>query len=302
MDDEKLINEILQDIENEDKNEHIPVIENQTAEKDLKKQEKEKIKKERQKKHPDKIAFLLGIVVMFFAVVGIILTVVTAVDFFNGDDESENEFAEYNSYLSPVAAVDIDTFDDITAADKEQLINSAIWLILSKDSTPDTYPYANGYMLIPEKDVESSYISLFGPETAQKFSHMTVQGYNSIFEYDKTNGVYKIPVTTISPVYTPNVTDVEQSGTAIVITVEYLAAESWVRDDEGNFVPPEADKVMQITLRELQGSYYISAIRTISSTVPEVIVDETTTSEPSSLTTKPENTTVPEKHTLGGRV
>lgn len=301
MDDEKLINEILQDIENEEKDENIPVIENQTAEKDLKKQEKEKTKKERQKKYPDKIAFLVGIIVFVFAVIGIVLTVVSAVQFFNGEDE-KNEFAEYNTYLTPIAAVDVDTFDDITAADKEQLLNSAIWLILSKDSTPDTYPYQNGYMLIPEKDVEASYISIFGPETAQKFTHMTVQGYNSTFEYDETNGVYKIPVTTISPVYIPNVTAVEQSGTALVITAEYLAAESWVRDDEGNFVSPEPDKVMQITLRELQGSYYISAIRTISSTVPEVIVDELTTSEPSSQPDKPENTTVPEKHTLGGRV
>lgn len=302
MDDEKLIDEILQDIENEEKNEDISVIENQPAEKDLKKQEKEKRKKERQKKHPDKIAFLLGLVVLIFAVVGIVFTVITAVRYFGGNDETKNEFAEYNSYLTPIAAVDIDTFDDITAADKEQLLNSAIWLILSKDSTPDTYPYSNGYMLIPEKDVESSYISLFGPETAQKFNHMTVQGYNSIFEYDETNGVYKIPVTTISPVYTPKVTAVEQTGTSLVVTVEYLAAESWARDDEGNFVAPEADKVMQITLRELQGNYYISSIRTISSTVPEVIIGEVTTAEPDSQTNKPENTTIPEKHTLGGRV
>ena len=69
-------------------------------------------------------------------------------------------------------------------------------------------------------------------------------------------------------------------------------------------VTPEPDKVMKITLRELQGSYYISAIQTISSTVPDVIVVEgTTKSEPVSLI-QPETTTKrtsAEKTTLGGR-
>lgn len=307
MDDEKIIGK-NQTESAEEKTESglfddLPLIEKPVAEAPSVIVKKTNRKKSMQKKYPDKIAFLLGMVIVIFAITGIVFTIVSGVNYFKGVKESENEFADYNRFLSPVAAVDIDTFDDITAADKEQLINAAMWLILSDETTPDTYPYSGGYMLIPEKDVESAYISLFGPETAQKFTHMTVQGYNSIFEYDETNAVYKIPVTTITPVYTPRVTAVEQSGTSLIVTTEYLAAESWMRDDEGNFVAPDPDKVMQITLRELQGSYYISAMQIISSTIPEIVtkdnvIDEEDSSPAQETTTKKET----EKTTLGGRV
>ena len=98
-------------------------------------------------------------------------------------------------------------------------------------------------------------------------------------------------------------TAVEQSGTSLIVTTEYLAAESWMRDDEGNFVAPDPDKVMQITLRELQGSYYISAMQIISSTIPEIVtkdnvIDEEDSSPAQETTTKKET----EKTTLGGRV
>lgn len=283
-------------------NNPIPVRKNEAAEKEDKKAQRLKRKVQRDRKFPDKLSFMLGLIVLIFAVIGIVLTGWLGIRYLAGSGDKGNEFASYNEYLSPVAAVDIDTFDDITAADPEQLLCAALWSILSNESTPDTYPYKGGYMLIPDKDVESVYMAVFGPEAAGSLRHMTVQGYNSTFEHDAANGVYKIPVTTISPVYTPRVTAVEASGTSLVVTVDYLAAEGWMRDDEGNFIAPEPDKVMQVTLRELNGSYYISAIRTVSSTVPEAVPVEPQTQE--IVSSQVENTTTQsgEKTTLGGRV
>lgn len=276
-------------------------------EKAYKKTERKKRKEARDKKYPSGLSFLLGLVVLIFAVIGIVLTGYYAVSFISSNYETGSEFAEYNSYLTPVAAVDIDAFDDITAADTRQLLNASIWLILSNETTPDTYSYQGGYMLIPSADVESAYKSLFGPETMSGIVHQTINGYNCTFEYDGTLKVYKIPVTTISPVHTPRVTDVKKSGSSLIITVDYLAAESWAKDGEGNFVTPKPDKTMKITLRELQGSYYISSIQTLSATVPETVtfqqsaVPETTTGRANG---NGETTTSAsqEKTTLGGRV
>lgn len=282
-------------------NNPIPVRKNETADKEDKKAQRRSRKAQRDKKFPDKLSFFLGLIILIFACIGVVLTGLLGVRYLIGSDEKQNEFASYNEFLSPVAAVDIDTFDDITAADPEQLLCAALWSILSNESTPDTYPYKGGYMLIPDTDVKSAYVAIFGPETSQSLRHMTVQGYNSTFEHDPTNGVYKIPVTTISPVYTPRVTAVEASGTSLIVTVEYLAAEGWARDDEGSFIAPEPDKVMQITLREISGSYYLSAIQTVSSTVPETVTYEQLQETESS---QAENTTSQsgEKTTLGGRV
>lgn len=290
----------------------IPVVENKPDEKEIKREKKKKQRKEQmeqiEKKYPDKLSFLLGLIVLIFAVIGIVLTAWNSVRYIRSTTDTGSEFSQYNEYLTPIAAVDPDPFDDITAAKQEQLLGAAIWSVLSKESTPDTYSYSGGYMLIPEKDIENAYGSIFGPETAGTLNHMTVQGYNSTFEYDEAGGFYKIPVTTISPIYTPQVTDVTKSGTALVITVNFLASESWARDNEGNFVAPEPDKVMKITLRELKGSYYINAIQTVSSTTPETVTFETTTAAipqegiSSDIQSEPTTQKDPEKTTLGGRL
>lgn len=283
-----------------------PVVKNQPDIKEIKKQDKKKRKDERAKKYPSRLSFLLGLIILIFAVIGVVLTVYNSISYIKSTYDTGSEYAEYNSYLTPVAAVDIDPFDDITDADTEQLINASLWLILSNETTPDTYTYSGGYMLIPSADVDSAYMSLFGPETTSEIVHGTVNGYNCVFEYDSTSKMYKIPVTTISPVYTPSVTEVKESGSSLIITVEYLASENWDKDDEGNFVAPEPDKVMKITLRELQGSYYISSIQTISATVPEKVTFQQTTEAATvaETTASAETTTAKaaEKTTLGGRV
>lgn len=259
---------------------------------------------EEKNKYPHKLSFFIGAVVLIFAVLGVVLLVYNSISYIMKTVNSGSDYAVYNEYLTPVAAVDVDTFDDITAADTEQLLDASIWLILSAESTPDTYSYSAGYMLIPSADVEKAYMSLFGPETSGNIVHTTIQSYNCTFEYDSTAAVYKIPVTAISPVYTPSVTDVKQSGSSIILTVNYLAAESWDKDSEGNFVAPEPDKVMRITLKELQGNYYISSVQVISNTVPETVVVEQSTASQTEINTDVELTTSSsaEKTTLGGRV
>ena len=308
MDEEK--KEITENIAESESD--IPVVENKPDEKAIKREKKKRQRKKQkdkiEKKYPDKLSFLLGLVVLIFAVIGIVLTVWNSVRYIKSTTDTGSEFAQYNEYLTPIAAVDPDPFDDITAAKQEQLLGAAIWSLLSRESTPDTYSYSGGYMIIPSKDIESVYSSIFGPESAVSLNHMTVQGYNSTFEYDEAGGFYKIPVTTISPIYIPQVTDVSKSGTALVLTVNMLSAESWARDNEGNFVAPSPDKVLKITLRELKGSYYISAIQTVSSTTPETVTFENPTisipQEDNSSVSQSETTTKkdPEKTTLGGRL
>lgn len=284
----------------------IPVIENKPDEKEKKKQLRKEQKDKIEKKYPDKLSFMLGLIVLIFAVIGVVLTVWNSVRYVKSTTDTVSEFAQYNEYLTPIAAVDPDPFDDIASADQEQLLSAAIWSILSRESTPDTYSYSGGYMLIPAKDIESVYVSIFGPESSASLTHMTVNGYNSVFEYDQAGGFYKIPVTTISPIYIPQVTDVSKSGTALVLTVNMLSAESWARDDEGNFVAPTPDKVMKITLREVKGSYYLGAIQTVSSTTPETVTfnQQPNIPQEGNSLNQAETTTAnsAEKTTLGGRV
>lgn len=271
-----------------------------------KKRRKEK-KTEKKQKYPHAVSFLLGLIILIFAFIGIILTVWNSIRYIKSTTDSGSEFAQYNTFLAPIAAVDPDSFDDIADADTEQLLNSAIWAILNNDSTPDTYAYSGGYLMIPSKDVESVYGAIFGNDSVKNIVHQTVHSYNCTFEYNASALVYQIPVTAISPIYTPQVTKVEESGSSLIITVNYLAAESWNQDAEGNFIAPEPDKVMSITLREADGVYFVSSIKTVSATVPDIVIPEQsvapTEAASKSDTQSAETTTarLPEKVTLGGR-
>ena len=91
-----------------------------------KKQQKKEAKAEKNQKYPHTLSFLLGLIILIFAVVGVVLTGWNAVRYIKSTTDSGSEYAQYNAYLESIAAVDPDPFDDITAADQEQLIDRFI--------------------------------------------------------------------------------------------------------------------------------------------------------------------------------
>ncbi len=220
----------------------------------------------------------VGIIISVFAVVGIIFLINYGVDYYKENSAKAKEIEKFNQYLTPAAAVDLDEFDDITDADSSSLIDAAIWSILSKSTTPDTYSYtSDGYMKIPLNDVKSALDSMFGPEAVNSVEYQNVTGNDYVFIYDSSASEYKIPVTSLTPIYTPDVTDVSKSGDIITVTCGYISYASWDSDSNGNITKPDPDRIVKFTLRQLSGNYYISSVRMIKNTSPETVsvqVDE----------------------------
>ena len=214
-------------------------------------------------KRISKGSFAAGIIIIIFALAGLAFSVYYAVGFIN-DKFIKKDYSQYNDFVIPVAAIDPETFDDISGADMNDLLNIALWSLVDSDTAPDTYKYDDGYMLIPDSDVESAFTKFFSNEI--KPEHKTVEGYGYEFTYDKTNKVYKIPLTAITPIYTPSITEVKQERSSVVITVGMISYDSWETDENGNMITPGADKYLKITLLERSGNYYISAIQSASST------------------------------------
>ena len=236
------------------------------------------------------IATFVGALTVLLALVGVGLSLYLGIGWLRERAREKNDqTARYNDLLIPIAAVDPDPFDEITAADNDQLLDAAIWAILSEDTTPDAYGYEKGYLLIPEADVMASFGVLFGPEAAANVTHDTVQGYNYKFLYDAAAGRYKIPITSIKPVYTPQVTEVKKDGDRVIVTVGYLSSESWDTDEQGNMIRPEPEKVMKITFSAISGSTSISSIRLVSRTVPETVAPPETAAATQPVPTEPES-------------
>ncbi len=215
---------------------------------------------ENKKKSP--LTYLVGTVVFVLVMVGVFSIGRTLFNGINSSIQQRNDvrYSEYEEFIAPVIMYDPDTFDDITMANTEQLISIAIWSILDSNIEPDKYEYTDSGMLMPQQEVEEKFTSLFGTEV--KWNHCTVDGGGIYFSYSETQKAYVIPITGVTPIYTPKVVDVKLTPSSVVLKVGYLASTDWVQDSEGNMVPPEASKYMKITLgKNTDESFYIRAIQ-----------------------------------------
>ncbi len=215
----------------------------------------------------NKWAFPLGLVIVLFAVIGIVFLILFGVKGIQNLTNNSKEKQEYEKFLLPIVMNDPDTFDDITQANMSQLLDSTIWSLIKKNVETDKYEYVDDKLLIPQKDVEKQFEKLFGTDV--KPVHQTVDGSEYQFEYDKALQGYKIPIFGMENTYTPDVLDVKEKSSAIVLTVGYISGSEWTQDEQGKMIEPDPSKYVKITLRTKGSSYYVSAIQATDS--PEKI-------------------------------
>ena len=217
------------------------------------------------KKKRSKVNLFVGLAVLLFAVVGAVSLVITLQGRISTQIKEKNEtlYSAYEEFISPVIMNDPDTFDDITVADMNQLISITIWSVLDDNMQPDKYEYTDNGMILPEKEVEEKFTSLFGSEV--RIAHGSVDGGGIDFKYSEQKKAYIIPITGITPIYTPDVIDVSEKSSYVVLTVGYLYSSDWQQDSNGNMVPPEPGKYMKITLgKNTYGSFYVRAIQNMA--------------------------------------
>lgn len=215
----------------------------------------------KEKKENKLLNYAVGAVVIFLVITGIVSIFSSGASKIKEirQNSRAEKYAYYEEFITPVLMNDPDTFDDVSLADQSQLIAISIWSILSENIEPDKYEYAEDGMLMPEKEVEEAFRKLFGEET--KLSHRSVDG-GVEFKYSEKKKCYIIPITGITPIYTPDVLDAEEKTNSVVLTVGYLASVDYRQDAEGNMVPPEPSKYVKVTLRKGQsGEYYVAAIQ-----------------------------------------
>ena len=217
------------------------------------------------KKKRSKPNLIVGILVLALALVGCVSLVITAMQGIDKtiSDKNAEKYGKYEDYIAPVIMNDPDTFDDVTVADPGQLMSIAIWSVLDSNPEPDKYEYTDDGMLLPEGEVEEKFISLFGSEV--KINHTNVDGGGIDFRYSEKKKAYVIPITGITPIYTPKVTDAKEKTSSVELTVGYLYSGDWQQDSQGNMISPEPGKYMKITLGiNSDGTYFVRAIQKIS--------------------------------------
>lgn len=238
---------------------------------------KKKSSEDLPKKQSDKKkwALPLGIVIVVFAVIGVISVIALSIGGITKLADNSEKFTEYEKFLAPVVMNDPDPFDDVSKADMPQLLDATIWALMNSDIDPDQYEYAEGDisgLIVPQKDVEKHFKKLFGPDV--KPVHTTVEGGTYTFTYDETRKAYIVPLTGVVPIYIPRVVAQDKKGDSTILTVGYISGDSWDQDERGNYIAPEPNKYMKITLRDNgKKGYYISAMQ--NTEAPEIAEVET---------------------------
>lgn len=227
----------------------------------------------RKHKGTHKLAFPIGMLVTILAAIGLVTVIVSAVNGVDNAIDKSKKFEEYEKMLTPVVLIAPDTFDDITKADMSELMEISIWSLLKSDISPETYESTGDGILIPKEDVEAQFVKLFGTEVIP--SHSTIEGYGMDFVFDSAKGAYTVPLTGVTPLYTPDVIEKTTLPNSIVLTVACLAGDGWEQGENGEMKAPIPDKHLKITLREKDGAYYISAIQNTST--PEIATTEKVT-------------------------
>lgn len=227
--------------------------------------ENEKTKEQPTRGGRKKSSLAAGLIVIFFAAVGLVCSIVFAVNKI-GDYTAQKEQAKFNEYASVLisaAAIDIAPFDDITGADMKELVEMSVWSVISDAEDPNSFEYRSGSLVVPAATVEAAFTRFFG--TQRTIEHMTVQGYGYEFTYNTTENAYYIPITSLTPIYTPKVTEIEKKGNSVTVTVGLVNSDRWLQNSEtGDLSTPDPDKYEKVIFREENGSRYISAVRSLS--------------------------------------
>ena len=212
---------------------------------------------------------IVGLLTVGLAVYGLFSLISLGLNAYleNREQKRLSAYEGYYTFLIPAAAIDIEPYEDVTVANMSELVEMSVWSVLSSELDPAQMEYEGDELILPQAKVETAYRAFFGGERA--IVHTTVQGYGYEFVYDETAACYRIPLSTITPIYTPVITSAEAVGNSVVLTVGLRSVGMYEQDTKtGELTPPEPDKYLRVTLRNASGGWYMSSVR--SSGIPEV--------------------------------
>lgn len=212
----------------------------------------------------NRFALPLGIIASVLAAAGLITTIRFFATSVRNLTDDVAEKRKYEKILAPAIMFDPDPFDDLTQANVSQLLNGAVWALLMNDEGAEKYPYTEGEtfgIVVPQEDIEKYFVSLFGTEIDIASLHSSIDMSEYEITYDAALKSYILPITGVESAYTPKVYDIKKRGGSLVLTVGYIGNKAWAQIADGEYVAPEPDKYMKITMRERSGGMYVSSIQ-----------------------------------------
>ena len=188
---------------------------------------------------------ILGFVVLFFAVVGVISTVVGGIQAFRSMRDTSHLTEEMYYTLLPLAQYEPGAFASVDQAEQAPLIQAALYTVTNREwirqQQDPNYksPYQTddfGRTIVPIDAVTDAYHALFGDEFTPQYATFGVEGDSYFsYEYEEKKQHYHVPQQT-SGAYEPVIGTIRRAGDTYTVQVGYVHLKDITVDDHGNRV------------------------------------------------------------------
>ncbi|MBQ4050993.1 MAG: hypothetical protein IJD13_05130 [Oscillospiraceae bacterium] len=198
-------------------------------------------------KSSSKKMMVFGAVVLVFALIGLVSTVLSAARGIAGLLDNSKQKEEFEWLITPVVMQDPSSFENPDKMTNTTIITAGVWrLIMNEDIS--RYPADDfNFVTVPQSDIEVQIKSLFGDVS---YVHETVGDTELLITYDSENKCYIFPAVPHVMPYTPDVQEIKvgENGN-VTLTVGYIPPGLvWEGDTDGRKYQPEPDKIMEYVL------------------------------------------------------
>lgn len=211
---------------------------------------------------------VFGTVILIFAIIGVIATVIAATRFTIDLVENKSQKEELRRHVFPLVILDPPAFDSIDKLDPQTILEAGIWDFIMFEDKAKYDKDDLGNMSVPATDIETHIIKVFGQSAV--IQHQEISDSELQILYDEESKTYSIPAAANMMTYVPDIEKVERQGDLYTVTVGYVpSGPIWEGDINGNKYQPEPDKSLKYVLKKTgKDSYIITAVQEIPSGHP----------------------------------
>lgn len=224
-----------------------------------------------------RFAALIGLIVLLFAIVGVISIGVLSVNLIQKASDHSELMIELRDLAAPLVEYQPAAFDSLENADDATLLQAAIFRITeaerirqlvekTTDYNYDTDDY--GRLILPVEEVNTAFAAMFG--TTVSPHHQDLGGEESgpayTVKYDKANACYYAPFSDFASLYTTSADSIKLRGKEAQVRINYALTSKLPVDKYGNNLPPDAGTIeysQWFTFRKDGGKWTIVSVEDI---------------------------------------
>ncbi len=210
------------------------------------------IKKNKQLRRRRRFRQLLGTIVVFLVVVGILSIATSSFNLLSSAFDISDQMPYYQERVKYLVALDTLPFENLSTAPAETLIYAAMYQAIDQQENENYERDENGYMYLPIDDINAAVADLYGPDV--QFNYISFTSSAFVFTYVPEKQAYLMPLTSAPTSFAPIATNIKRESDTLRLTIGY--------DVPYDTIIEPVKYLDYIFTRSEDGEYYLTSIVT----------------------------------------